>query len=129
MIALALGDTLYVASGPTDHLHFIIMGPARFESLPPLPHFLLVNATSIRPGIPYDPACELRIGDHRFVRQPSYIVYRRARFETTDHVEGMLSTGAWRRDHRAAPELLTRIQEGLRKSNQVPRWIKHILPR
>ena len=127
MIALGVGDTLFAASGSADHLHFIIVGPAQFESLPPMPHFLLVNVTTIRPGIPYDPACELNVGDHRFVRQPSYIVYRRARFETVDHVEKMLNAGAWRLDQRAEPELLMRIQNGLQKSNQVPRWIKHIL--
>jgi hypothetical protein len=129
VIAPAVGDTLFAASGPTDHLHFIILGPARFESLPPLPHFLLVNMTSITPGIPYDPACELNVGDHRFVRQPSYIFYRRARFETVDHVERMLNTGAWRLDQRVTPELLARIQKGLQESKQAPRYFKHILPR
>ncbi|MBJ7312090.1 hypothetical protein ACFOLJ_04070 [Rugamonas sp. CCM 8940] len=55
------------------HFFVVLTDPAKHDSI------LLVNATTIYPNVPYDPACILEVGDHSFIRRRSYILYSKAR--------------------------------------------------
>jgi hypothetical protein len=54
---------------------------------------LVVNVSSIKQGIPYDDACVLNPGDHRFIQHPSYIVYAEAVIWRVDSVERKYAAG------------------------------------
>lgn len=118
------GDAYLIPSGPNRHLHFVVLGPRRFPERPPQDHVLLVNVTSISPGIPHDPTCVLDVGDHERIHHPSFIAYRHARLDPVAHVTRMLETGAWQPMTPASEELLTRLRDGLKTSRMVPRWLK-----
>ncbi len=120
---ISVGKTFLMPSGQNkEHLFFVILGPVDIEFLP-RQQFLLVNATSIRPDIPYDDACILNAGDHPFINTTSYIAYRYARLETKNHLEQLL--GIVLKPHAdCSPELLERIIDGARKSRQIRKELK-----
>lgn len=123
-MALRPGDACLIPSGPNKHLHFILLGPRRFQGWPPQDHMLLVNVTSIKQGIPHDPACVLKAGDHERIHHPSFIAYRHARLDPVAHVTRMLEVGTWVSMKPASAELLARLLNGLTTSRMVPRWLK-----
>lgn len=69
--------TLLMQSGCTDHLFIICSDPVYYPKLAK-ECYLAVNVTSIKPEIEHDPACILDVGDHPFIRHPSYIYYKKA---------------------------------------------------
>ena len=46
----------------------------------------MVSLSTVRQGVPHDPACILYAGDHAFVKHDSYVVYQKARIEEADKV-------------------------------------------
>lgn len=60
------GSPLLVPSGPTGlHLFVIALGPDVLDGYGPAPQVLMASATTLRDGIPFDPACILEPGDPR----------------------------------------------------------------
>lgn len=86
----------------------------------------MVSATSIRPGIPHDTACELDHGDHPFIKHPSFISYRHMRLEDQPHVEGMVEKSVWIPNSPCSPALLQRIVQGVCISKLTPREYKRL---
>lgn len=119
------GSTLLVPSGPSGmHLFFIILGPLRLVDYGTTPQVLMVSSSTIRDGIPHDPACVLKSGDHPFIRHDSYITYRHIRTDSVFHVEKMVSSSVWSPREPCNEILLARIVDGVNTSKLIPRGIK-----
>lgn len=106
----AKGDTLFIPSGPSDHLHIIITGISTA-----LTH-LLVNITSIKANVSYDSTCTLAVGDHPFISMPSYIAYEFARIEMASDLSNRVNAGKFTPGDPVSDPLLTRIQSGIAAS-------------
>ena len=120
----APGETLFRPSGPNDHLFVVILGPAVLANYGSGQQLVMVSLTSIKPGLPSDPACEVSPGEHPFIRQPTYVAYRYACIESVDHTMKMLQAGVWRLGGVVQPALLQRIVQGACASRMIPRLFK-----
>ena len=120
------GNTLLVPSGPQgQHLFVLILGPITLPSYGSQAQLAMVSATSIRDGIPYDPACVLAPGDHPFIQHPSYVAYRYLRIDSVSHVSQMAGS-SWQQHQQCSTELLQRIVRGVCISRLTPREFKVI---
>lgn len=119
------GHTLLVPSGPAgNHLFVLVLGPVVIPLYGGKEQFAMVGVTSIRDGVPHDPACELNPGDHPFIQHPSYVKYRDLRVNSCAHVENMVGTTVWPPHHPCSAELLQRIVAGICLSKLTPREYK-----
>lgn len=94
------------------HLYAVMNDPCN-ESL-----CLLVNLTSIKAGYRHDDACVLDVGDHPFIRHPSYMLYRRAETRSAGIISARIERGTFicREDWR--PSVFSRIARGLHQSEE-----------
>lgn len=121
------GHTLLVPSGPSGlHLFVLTLGPIVVPSYGSAPQLALVSATTIRPGVPHDPACELYPGDHPFIQHPSYIAYRYLRLDPAPHVGQMVEQSVWTPHTPCSEALLQRILAGVCISKLTPREFKRV---
>ncbi|WP_252272786.1 hypothetical protein [Pseudomonas subflava] len=79
--------TVLVPSGTPQqpdlkHLFILLNDPVTLARL-----VLLVSISRVKQGRPHDPACLLYPGDHPFITQNSYVVYRKARIEEAVKIE------------------------------------------
>jgi hypothetical protein len=84
----------------------------------------MVSATTLREGIPHDPACVLKPGDHPFIKHRSFISYRHLRLDADPHVGKMVDSAVWSTHEPGTPELLRRIVDGVCLSKLTPREYK-----
>lgn len=76
-ILLAKGSIL-IPTGGTNHLHIVCNDPVPYPKYGNAQSVLLVNITSVYPDQPFDSTCLLDVGDHPFIKHPSYVYYRKA---------------------------------------------------
>jgi len=74
------GGALLIPTGPGYHLFVILNAPADFPTYPPR-SCVLVSFSTIRSG-PYDATRIVPAGAHPFIKERSFVAYRRARMET-----------------------------------------------
>ncbi len=86
----------------------------------------MVSATTLRDGVPHDPACVLEAGDHPFIQHRSYLAYRHMRIDSSAHVETMVNRAVWKPHDPCAGELLHRILVGVCQSRLTPREYKNL---
>ena len=122
----AAGQTLLVPSGPGLHLFFVILGPVVLAEYGLSPQLAMVSATTLRDGIPHDPACVLQPGEHAFIQHRSYVAYRYMRIDASRHVEKMVGAAIWKPHDACSPELLQRIVAGVCRSRLTPREYQRI---
>ena len=122
----APGQTLLVPSGPGLHLFFLILGPVVLTDYGTSPQLAMASATTLRDGIPHDPACVLEPGDHPFIQHRSYLAYRYLRLDTSQHVENMVGSAVWRPHEPCSAKLLRRVVSGVCQSRLTPREYKRI---
>lgn len=120
------GQTLLVPSGPGLHLFFLTLGPVVLADYGSAPQLAMVSATTMRDGVPHDPACVLEAGDHPFIQHRSYLAYRYMRLDASTHVEKMVSGAVWKPHDPCAADLLQRIVAGVYQSRLTPREYKRI---
>lgn len=115
--------TLLITSGPSHdlsrkHLFVVLNDP------PGAPHqVVLVGICSIGTA-PYDNTLTLDVGDHEFIRHPSYVDYRNTRLEFVSVIERRLAEGQFVSKLPVSDELFDRIVSGLRKSKFVKPWVR-----
>jgi hypothetical protein len=123
----APGSSLLIPSGPTGlHLFVLTLGPAVLPNYGNDPKVLLVGASTVREGVPYDTACVLNDGEHSFIKHPSYIAYRYARLESVSHVNKMIETSTWHTHEECSVDLLKKIQSGIHISKYISREFRSI---
>ena len=121
------GATLLMPSGGEGkHLFVALNDPRTFQGYGPRPHVVLVNVSTVRPGIPHDTTCVLAADSHPFVKQESFIAYRHTRIEPVAHVEEMVKQGVFEPKDPVTLALLTAINAGLRKSPFTKREFKQL---
>lgn len=120
------GQTLLVPSGPGLHLFFLILGPVVLADYGPAPQLAMVGATTLRQGIPHDPACLLAPGEHPFIQHHSYVAYRYLRLDAGQHVQVMVDSAVWKPHTPCTAELLARIVAGVCQSRLTPREYQRI---
>jgi hypothetical protein len=116
-----------VPSGPADkHLHVIVLGPVTIDGYGNGDRLLMVGITSIYEGTPHDPACELSVGDHPFIKHPSYVAYRYIRIDPRAHVEQMVAARVCVPHSPFSQDVLKKIIAGVCISKMTPREFKRI---
>jgi hypothetical protein len=116
--------TIMLLSGSKEHLYFICNDPVFYPRLA-CDSFLAVNLTSVTEGIESDPTCLLNVGDHPFVRHPSYVFYRRAEIFGAATVIQSVSSGDIRIHDPCSDGTFQRILDGFNVSPHVKPLIKN----
>lgn len=111
-------DTVMIPTGEVgDHL-FVITTDAC-----PADNHILVNITSIKPGRNVDATCVVQPGEHPFVVNDSYVVYRSAQLLSAQKIGRMVDGWVYRKGQPATEPLTDRILEGFGVSRFTPRFI------
>jgi hypothetical protein len=116
--------TLLVPSGPPgdqNRKHFFILLTDPHDNGVGKKCVLMVSLSTVRPGVPHDPACILSAGDHPFVRHDSYVVYQRARLEEADKVLRGVKSGQFVPQDTINSAAFARICKGLEESRLTPK--------
>ena len=71
-----------------------------------------------------DGTLRLKVGDHPFITKDSYIIYRKARIESSQFLSAGVDSGKIIPHNDATKELVEKILEGLCKSPHAPRKVK-----
>lgn len=126
MPAIERRATVLIRSGPVsdpDRRHlFVVMndpgGPPR--------QVVIIGICSIGRGF-HDATCELRQGDHPFIRHASYVDYRNARVEFADRLERGIALGEFVVRPPVSEEVFARIQAGVATSVFSKRFVRDFL--
>jgi len=115
--------TLLVPSGPENdpdrkHLFILLTDPADTEAR--VKAVLMVSLSSIKAGLPHDPACLLYPGDHPFVKRNSFVVYQKARIEEAEKVLRGVKDGKLVPQNPMDSAVFVRICKGLEESRLTP---------
>lgn len=105
----------------------IVLGPAQLPLHGKVDQFISVSVTTIYEGLPHDPACVLMLGDHPFIKHPSYVTYRHARVDQDRHMAMMVDSGTWKPNSPCCPETIKKIVQGVCRSKLVSREIKQFM--
>ncbi|PUE13608.1 hypothetical protein B9Z38_16595 [Limnohabitans sp. MMS-10A-160] len=81
---------------------------------------MMVSLSTVRQGVPHDPACILYAGDHAFVKHDSYVVYQKARIEEADKVLRGVKSGQLVPQAPMDGAVFARICKGLEESRLTP---------
>lgn len=115
--------TILLLSGAKEHIFFICNDPVFYPRLNKNT-FLAVNLTSVSEEFESDNTCILNVGDHPFVKHPSYIFYRRAEIFGTETVTNGVSAGDIRVHQPCEIATFQRILDGFAVSPHVTPKIK-----
>lgn len=80
---------------------------------------LLLMITTIYETRKTDTTCVLNVGDHPFIKHPSYIAYRLAQLSRADHVRKMLAKKYYVSKEDFDVPVFDRIAEGIFQSDRV----------
>ncbi len=112
-------DTLLIPTGPAgDHL-FVITTDACPNGL-----HVLANFTKVAPDRFVDDACLLAPGEHPFIIQDSYVLYRSAIIQPALRLSNMVDGWVYKNGYPASVKLTNRILAGFGKSRFTPKFIK-----
>lgn len=117
------GEAFLVPSGPDMHL-FIAITEEDNDGMQ-----VLINVTSIDPDIQHDDTCILNNGDHEFIVDPSYIAYGYAIERHKNFIDQQIKNGVYKQKEDAAPVLVEKIRDGVKKSPFSKRSIKDAFDR
>lgn len=72
-----------------------------------------------------DKSCEMNVGDHAFVKHPSFVGYNHCRIEDLSHVISCINSGVWKNNYPpVSPAVLQKIQDGYISTKRVPRFVR-----
>lgn len=101
----------------TNHLAIILTHPHSYSEY--LDAMLFVTVSTIYAGKPYDSTCILRVGDHPFLRQDSYVAYNFCNFITVPMAEAKLLQGKIHMKPNLSGSVLSKVQTGLGQTSQI----------
>lgn len=107
--------TVFLPSRPTEHLN-VVLNDAVYDPLLQCAAVVTVCFCSIKPGAPYDATCVLQVGDHPFVRHPTYVDYRSATIRPVERLEMGVANGELHTHDPVTEALFARIRQGLTAS-------------
>lgn len=107
----------------SDHTWVVISEPAKDGD-----NVLLVNFSSVKPGVRFDQACVLEAGEHRCITKRTFVYYHFARVEPARELERKISCGEATSPYPpVSPEILKRIREGAAVSKSIKRGYRQLL--
>lgn len=121
------GACLMIPSGPNEHLFVVALGPVVVNCYGREPQVVMVGLSSIKPGLRYDKACEIRAGSHPFVIRDSFVYYREPQIASSLSVENNVNSNVWRPKPPCSNDMLQRILAGFHLSGRLPRYVKEML--
>lgn len=116
------GATLLMDTFGGLHLHIILNDPVIIQNYGNQPQVILVNVTSIKVGKQADNTVLLDVGDHPFIKQPSYIAFSFADIKP-EIIVAQLGAG----QEPISDELLERIIRGAFQSPKIRNFVKDAL--
>lgn len=97
----------------TKHLFVVLNDPCNDVLQGRSDVVLLVNFSSIKPGITYDTSCILKAGCHEFITRDSYIVYKEARIEPALFLQNAIDSGDFIAKSPVSMDVYNQIISGL----------------
>lgn len=110
--------TLLIPSGPVGNHLFGIVSDAC-----PQGQQILLSFSTVREGRYHDPTCLVSVGEHPFIVDPSWIVYRDARIEQTAKLTRMVESGYYQTNDVLDEDLAARMFGGVGISDHTPRYV------
>lgn len=101
------GATLLIPYDDVPHLFVVLNAPCK-DGL-----CLLAMVTSIKENRYHDSACILKVGDHKFIKWDSYVLYRLATYAKSAHISNMVTKGLYIQREDVKTDVLERIIAGL----------------
>lgn len=98
-------------TGPHGHLFVILTNTCKDGDN------LIVPVCSIRAGRAYDPTCSLGVGDHDFLRHPSYVAYNFLKRENAANLVKKVADGVVAYKGIMADPVFARICAGVELSD------------
>ena len=117
---LKAGASFLIPSGPGDFLHLFVV--CSEEQAPPDMR-ILVPISSKKPGVYFDPACEIIAEEHEFVTRDSFVHYRHIQQRSSSKIVSCLENGSYIPKPDVSEELLERIRCGINLSDFVEPWV------
>ncbi|MDB5243908.1 MAG: hypothetical protein JWP57_4534 [Spirosoma sp.] len=109
--------TLFIPSGPGLHLFVLVTDRCLQGS------HLLVSFSSVPDAGRHDATCLVDVGEHDFVKRPSFMVYRLSHVDRADRLSHLVGQRYYRAGQIVSEELLARIREGIGASPFTPQRI------
>lgn len=100
------------------HLHFVCSDPCFYPKTAKA-SFLAVNISTILPNQHHDNTCILNVGDHPFVRHPSYVYYREASILGVETTQEKIIKKEFSVHAPCSDEVFRRIVSGFEVSDEV----------
>jgi hypothetical protein len=125
-----------VPSGPAQdpdrkHLHIVLTDRIAIDANGPADFVIVVSVCSVVEGVPHDPACILNVGDHEFIRHPSYVYYGMMTAVNVEELERQVAAGIINVLAPVSEGLFALVAAGLFMSRHArPRWrglVRHAL--
>jgi hypothetical protein len=111
--------TLFIITGPSEHLHVVMNDPV-LDPVMGVDAVLLVNVCSIKTGMIHDTTCVLQPGSHPFISRPSYVDYYHAVVKRAQPLEDGVQTGALRAGAATDEALYASIRTGFLTTPDIP---------
>ena len=119
------GRTFRAALDPWEterHLRFVISDPDENNLV------MVVHMTKASDNRRIDSTCILQPGEHNSIRYKSYIRYQKASTMDQKEINDLKNAGSLTFDEDAGEELLKKIQEGAKKSENLEQRFKRFFP-
>lgn len=111
--------TILAQSGSADHLHIVCSDPI-YSPEHGCDVVLIVNVSSVPSVGRFDDSCVLDVGDHVFIRHPSYLVYSRSVLWRCPTLMNKVDSGEYRVHADVDEPVMQRIVAGFSASEQTP---------
>lgn len=125
MEIIRLGMTFLAPSGPSgQHLFVVACGPQQSQSYGSQNQYLVVNFSTIRESLYYDPACVVQPKEHEFFNSPSFAFYKHADNISEGDLTKKISNGLFQVKQDCSSDLLRKVQIGASNSKHIRRDLK-----
>ena len=109
MVHVLRGRTLHIPeTGDTGHLFVVLTNKCQ--------RGMVLLAPICTQRTKHDRTCLLGVGDHDFIKQPSYIMYAKMQLFIADELEKKIAIGFISTRNRFSDNVLALICEGVRQS-------------
>lgn len=108
---------MLIPSGPSNHLFIVCNDTCNLGAN------LLVNISSVVDLC--DTTCVLDVGDHPFIRYPSFVFYARAVIHRAENLQRGFENGAITPQDDLAEEAFQRVVDGITVSPDTPQNVVH----
>ena len=121
------GDCLHIETNPNAfneikaHLHVVII-----DIIPTTGETIIVPVET-HTSEKQDGTTFLYTGDHQFIKQKSYVNYRRARIHTKDDLQNWIDTGIAKKMKPLEADVLQRVKNGVIESKRTFSDVKDLL--